>query len=90
MTEVKALGRLFRDDQDLRATIRGNSRADRVPILLCHLELHAQLLREVEKMREAMASLDAAGARRIVGAFLPGLVANPVATADTACASFLR
>ena len=41
-------------------------------------------------MREAMASLDAAGARRIVGAFLPGLVANPVATADTACASFLR
>jgi hemerythrin-like metal-binding protein len=62
----------------------------RVPILLCHLELHAQLLREVEKMRETIGSLDADTARQIVCVILPGVVANHVATADTASASFLR
>ena len=62
----------------------------RVPILLCHLELHAQLLREVEKIRETISSLDTDTARQIVRVFLPGLIANHVATADTASASFLR
>ena len=62
----------------------------RVPILLCHLELHTQLLREVEKMWEAIGSLDTDTARQIVRVILPGLVANHVATADTASASFLR
>jgi hemerythrin len=62
----------------------------RVPILLCHLELHAQLLREVERMRDEIASRGGAGAREILGAMLPQLVANHVATADTVSASFLR
>lgn len=62
----------------------------RVPILLCHLELHAQLLREVEKMRDVISSLDTDTARQMVRVILPGLVANHVATADTASASFLR
>ena len=61
-----------------------------VPILLSHLELHAQLLREVERMREEIASHGAEGARQLLGAMLPQLVANHVATADTASASFLR
>ena len=62
----------------------------RVPILLCHLELHAQLMREVEKMRDEIASRNADGARELIGAMLPQLVANHVATADTVSASFLR
>ena len=62
----------------------------RVPILLCHLELHAQLLREVERMRDEIASRGAEGARELLGAMLPQLVANHVATADTVSASFLR
>ena len=62
----------------------------KVPILLCHLELHAQLLREVEKMRQEIASRGAAGARQLLGSMLPQLIANHVATADTASASFLR
>ncbi len=61
-----------------------------VPILLSHLELHAQLLREVERMREEIASHGAEGARQLLGAMLPQLVANHVATTDTASASFLR
>ena len=62
----------------------------RVPILLCHLELHAQLLREVEKMRDVIGSLDRDTARQIVAVVLPDIVANHVATADTASASWLR
>jgi hemerythrin-like metal-binding protein len=62
----------------------------RVPILLCHLELHAQLLREVEKMREALATCDAGAARALIGTILPDLVANHIATADTVSALFLR
>ena len=37
----------------------------RVPVLLPHLELHAQLLREVDKMRGVIASRDADGARQL-------------------------
>jgi hemerythrin-like metal-binding protein len=62
----------------------------RVPILLCHLELHAQLLRELERMREGIISSDAASARRQIAMILPQLIENHVATADTASASFLR
>ncbi len=62
----------------------------RVPILLCHLELHAKLLREVERMRDEIASRGGDGARELLGAMLPQLVANHVATADTVSASFLR
>ena len=61
----------------------------RVPGLLPHLELHAQLLREVEKMREAIASGDAA-AREILEAILPQLIEHHVATADTVSASSFR
>ena len=60
-----------------------------IPILHCHLELHAQLLDEVEKMRE-MARGDAAAARRLFGSLLPELIENHVATADTASSRFLR
>ena len=62
----------------------------RVPVLLPHLELHAQLVREVEKMRDEIASRDADDARELMGAILPELVANHVATADTVSAEFLR
>ncbi len=61
----------------------------RVPILAPHLDLHAQLLREVEKMRVAIASR-ADAARELMEAVLPGLVEHHVATADTVTASFLR
>ena len=62
----------------------------RVPILLCHLELHAQLMREVERMRDEIASRNADGARELMGDILPRLIASHVATADTVSATFLR
>ncbi len=62
----------------------------RVPVLLRHLELHAQLLREVEKMRDEIASRGVEGVRQLLGAMLPQLVANHIATADTVSAPFLR
>jgi len=62
----------------------------RVPVLLPHLELHAQLLREVDRMRRDIASRDAEGARQLIGTLLPQLIANHVATADAVSASFLR
>ncbi len=62
----------------------------RVSILLCHLEHHTQLLREVERMRDEIASRGAEGARELLGSMLPQLVAYHVATADNASASFLR
>ena len=80
---AKELGQHFAREEVLMTEAR-------IPMLLCHLELHAQLLREVEKMRDAIGSLDADSARRLVGAILPQLVANHVATADTVSASFLR
>ena len=39
----------------------------RVPALLSHLELHAQLIREVEKMRNEITSRNAEGARELMG-----------------------
>ncbi len=80
---AKELGEHFAREEALMTEAR-------VPILLCHLELHAQLLSEVERMRKAIRSLDADGVRQIIGAILPSLVANHVATADSASASFLR
>ena len=62
----------------------------RVPNLLRHLELHAQLMREVEKMRDEIAARNTGGARELMGDILPRLIANHVATADTVSASFLR
>jgi hemerythrin-like metal-binding protein len=62
----------------------------RVPVLLCHLELHAQLLREVELIRAEIVARGAAAARNLVDSVLPELVANHVATADTVSARFLR
>ena len=62
----------------------------RVPLLLPHLELHAQILREVEKMRDELASRGAEGARELMGAILPQLIDDHIATADSASAAFLR
>ena len=62
----------------------------RVPVLLCHLELHAQLLREVERIRDEIVARGAASARVLVETVLPELIANHVATADTVSAQFLR
>jgi len=62
----------------------------RVPVLAAHLDLHAQLLREVEKMRDVVASGNADAAREIMGAILPRLIEHHVATADAVSASFLR
>ena len=62
----------------------------RVPVLLPHLELHAQLLREIDRMRGEIASRDVEDARQLVGTMLPQLVAHHVATADAVSASFLR
>ncbi len=62
----------------------------RVPILLCHLELHAQLLREVEMIRAEIVARGPAAARDLVDTVLPERVANHVATADTVSARFLR
>jgi hemerythrin-like metal-binding protein len=61
-----------------------------VPILHCHLELHVELLRELEIMREEIARGDAATARRLFGRVLPHLIENHVETADAASARFLR
>ena len=62
----------------------------RVPVLLPHLELHAQLVREVEKMRDMIASGDADAARELMGAILPQLMANHIASADVVSAGFLH
>jgi hemerythrin-like metal-binding protein len=62
----------------------------RVPVLLCHLELHAQILREVEMIRGEIVSKGPASARELVDAVLPQLIANHIATADTVSATFLR
>ena len=62
----------------------------RVPVLHCHLELHAQLLRDVERIRSELVSRGAASARALVDAVLPQLIADHVATADTVSARFLR
>ncbi len=62
----------------------------RVPILHCHLELHAQFLREVEAMRAEIAARGPAVARDLVGAVLPHMLANHIGTADTVSARFLR
>lgn len=62
----------------------------RVPVLLCHLELHAHILREVELIRGEIVSRGAASARDLVDAVLPHMIANHVATADTVSATFLR
>jgi hemerythrin-like metal-binding protein len=62
----------------------------RVPVLASHLDLHAQLLRELEKMRPVIGSHDAEAARELMGAILPQLVEHHVATADAVSASFLR
>lgn len=62
----------------------------RVPILDCHLELHAQILREVDVMRAEIVAHGPASARDLVGAVLPQMIANHIAAADTVSASFLR
>ncbi len=62
----------------------------RVPVLLCHLELHAQILGEVATLRREIVSRGAASARDLIDAVLPSLIANHVATADTVSARFLR
>ena len=62
----------------------------RVPVLHCHLEQHAQILREVDVMRSEIAARGPASARDLVGAVLPQIIANHIATADTASATFLR
>ena len=62
----------------------------RVPILHCHLDLHAQILREVDVMRAEIVASGPASARDLVGAVLPQMIANHIATADTVSASFLR
>ena len=59
----------------------------RVLVLHCHLELPAQLLRDVERIRSDLLSRGAASARALV---LPQLIAEHVATADTVSARFLR
>ena len=61
-----------------------------IPILHCHLELHAHLLQEVETMRKEAGCGDAAIVRRLFGGDLPELIENHVATADAASARFLR
>jgi len=60
-----------------------------VPNLLRHLELHAQLLREVENMRREIEESDPDTARRLIGTLLPQLLADHAATADAASARFL-
>lgn len=62
----------------------------RVPILLAHIELHQQILIEVARMRRAIAAESPEAARQLLGAFLPALIEQHVATADTATAHFLR
>ena len=61
----------------------------RVPVLLCHLELHAQILGEIATLRREIVSRGAASARDFIDAVLPELIANHVATADTVSARFL-
>ena len=61
-----------------------------IPILHCHLELHAQLLSDLKTMREEIGRGDAATARRLFGSVLPQLIENHVETADTASGRFLR
>jgi hemerythrin-like metal-binding protein len=62
-----------------------------VPNLLRHLELHAQLLREVEieNMRREIQESDPDTARRLIGTLLPQLLADHAATADAASARLL-
>ena len=51
---------------------------------------HAQILRELDVMRAEIAARGPASARDLVGAVLPQMIANHIATADTVSASFLR
>jgi hemerythrin-like metal-binding protein len=79
--------------QELRDHFAREERAmteARVPVLLCHLELHAQILSEVGALRREIVARDAASARELIDAVLPSLIANHVATADTVSARFLR
>ena len=87
LTHLDALSDLIRDHfaREEKAMTEA-----RVPVLLCHLELHAQLLRELERMRGELVARGAASARDLVDAVLPELIANHVATADTVSAQFLR
>ena len=62
----------------------------RVPVLLCHLELHAQILGEVATLRREIVFRGAASARDFIDVVLPELIASHVATADTVSARFLR
>jgi hemerythrin-like metal-binding protein len=59
----------------------------RIPVLLPHIELHAQLLREVDRMRRAVAANDP-DVRGLIAECLPRLVAEHIATADAISAAF--
>jgi hemerythrin-like metal-binding protein len=61
----------------------------RIPVLLSHIELHVQLLREVDRMRRAVAANDP-DVRRLIAECLPRLIAEHIATADTISAALLR
>jgi hemerythrin-like metal-binding protein len=62
----------------------------RVPALLTHLELHARVLREVERIRGEIVSSKPEAVREMIGSFLPQLVADHNATADAVSAAHLR
>ena len=62
----------------------------RVPVLLCHLELHAQIVSEVAALRREIVSRDPVSGRDLIDAVLPELIANHIATADAVSARFLR
>ena len=62
----------------------------RVPVLMCHLELHARILRDVEMMRAEIVAHGPARARDLIEAVLPQLIADHVASADAVSATFLR
>ena len=87
LTGFDAIARVIRDHFEREEHAMTEAR---VPVLHCHLELHAQILRELKKIRCEIVAHGAASARDLVDAVLPGLIANHVATADTVSARFLR
>jgi hemerythrin len=54
----------------------------RAPVLLAHIELHQQASKEIERMRAEIGSAGAEAARQLIGALLPLMAPQQLATAD--------
>jgi hemerythrin len=62
----------------------------RAPVLLALIELHQQASREIERMRAEIGNASPEAARQLIGALLPLVIRQQLATADAVIANDSR